>query len=203
MRVLISFLYCYIAITGSFNSQVSEKDHSKVIHFLREKSTPIKKVPYVHKAIVYVPRVSLEIGPTRDSSGHPLNPNGIYVIHLWTPLPDKRKSYVRIDPIEDVIMGDQYEVIPDSAFALPPDLVIKRALSRIGYFHRDRKYNLVFNNCGNFVYWAKEGRSDRDTQFWDKLDDMFRKIGGKPARNLKSLFRGLVERRTNRLYPDF
>ncbi|HIK37754.1 MAG: lecithin retinol acyltransferase family protein [Geminocystis sp.] len=41
-------------------------------------------------------------------------------------------------------------------FCFLPEVVVKRAFSRLG----ERKYNLLFNNCEHFATWCKTGISD-------------------------------------------
>lgn len=50
--------------------------------------------------------------------------------------------------------GDQVYVrqYPEG-FSFMPDVVIKRAMSRLG----ENKYNLLFNNCEHFATWCKTG----------------------------------------------
>ena len=49
--------------------------------------------------------------------------------------------------------GGEIEVLKYSIF--PPEKVIKRAESRL----REKRYNLLFNNCEHFAYWCKAGES--------------------------------------------
>jgi hypothetical protein len=41
-------------------------------------------------------------------------------------------------------------------FCFIPEVVVKRAMSRLG----EQKYNLLFNNCEHFASWCKTGISD-------------------------------------------
>lgn len=202
IRLYISFLYALVGFAVPFS--ITDEDNAKVIHFHREYSLPHKKLDYIHKGIIFIPHVSEEHDIKFDSSGKPLDLDGIYVIHLFHPSTAKRKSTVRIDPLEEIIHGSRYEVIPDSLNAYSKEIVIKRAVSRIGKYHRDHKYNVIFNNCGHFVHWAKEGESYIDSQFWDTADLKIGKlIGRKPAGKITRFARGLIERHMNRFHPDF
>lgn len=202
IRLYISFLYALPVFSVSFS--ITDEDNAKIIHFHRQYSLQHKKVDYIHKGIIFIPKVSEKYDIKFDSSGKPLNPECVYVIHLFHPSTAKRKSNVRIDPLEEIILGSRYEVIPDSLNADSKEKVIKRAVSRIGKYHRDHKYNVIFNNCGHFVHWAKEGESYIDSQFWDTADLKIGKIiGRKPAGKITRVVRGLIERHMNRYHPDF
>jgi hypothetical protein len=48
--------------------------------------------------------------------------------------------------------------VQEYAVADSPDVVVKRALSRLN----ERDYNIVFNNCEHFVTWCKTGRQQSD-----------------------------------------
>ena len=206
-HLAVSFLYFFIAlpaIKGNQDGPISLTDNAKIIHFNRRIEKFGKIIEYDHKGIIYIPSVSHQNGPLFDSGGRLIDRDRVYVIHLWIPDESKRKSSIRIDPLDEVIQGSNFQVLPDSPLAFPPSVVIERAISRIGKLHRARKYNVVLNNCGNFVHWAKEGRSDRDNQFWEKSDQTIgRIIGRKPAGKLVALVRNVIVPRTNRKHPDF
>ena len=148
-----------------------------ILHFHR-KFTVLGTIPvkYVHKGILFYPGIC-SCPFTEDSSGNKINIDRPYVIHLWAPGMSKRKSTVRIDPLEEVIQGDKVTVIPDSGpGVLSCDAAVARAFSQFGLKHRGLRYNLAGNNCGNFVAWAKYGDSERDVQFWDRTKRIVSKV---------------------------
>jgi hypothetical protein len=74
------------------------------------------------------------------------------VIHYRKP-----SEIIEQTPWETFSKGDQVYVrqYPEGFFFMP-DVVIKRAISRLG----ENKYNLLFNNCEHFATWCKTGISE-------------------------------------------
>ncbi len=72
---------------------------------------------------------------------HYRKPSEIIECTSWETFSRGDKVYVRQYP---------------KGFSFMPDVVIKRAMSRIG----ENKYNLLFNNCEHFATWCKTGISE-------------------------------------------
>ena len=139
-----------------------------MIQFKRRPSAYNGMVQYWHRAIVFIPSEYNQTLPLKDSSGALFDSNKVHVLHLWSS-GSKTNSLVRIDQLDNVAMGDNFEVVEDGPGAYPAVEAVSRAMSRMGKLHRSFKYNLAGNNCGHFVAWAKYGSSGRDVQFRDEL----------------------------------
>jgi hypothetical protein len=144
------------------------ENQGKEINFQRILVSDVPGMDYLHKGILYFPSVDIVSSVHLDSDGNKLISTKPYVIHLWHPSDDKILSRIRIDPLEDVILGSRITIIDDKPRAFPIKIAIMRALSRVGEFHNGLPYDLFSNNCGNFVSWAKYGRDGRDQQVREK-----------------------------------
>ena len=86
--------------------------------------------------------------------------DGIYlgdgqVIHMASmpgEIKDKRGAQVQLATFAAFAAGQPVTVRP-YAYADDPDVIIERAMSRLG----DGEYNLVFNNCQHFARWCVTG----------------------------------------------
>ncbi len=156
-------------------SALSKNDHGKVVHFHRIRRLWLLEIPYVHKAIIIYPS-EFDCTNCTTFDGVPLETDRPYVIHLWSTSQNKAAARVRIDPFEIVAAGGAYEILDDPENALPAGECIHRALFELGLDHRGIGYDFIRNNCGNFVFWAKMGYSEADTQFWDALKKYSKKI---------------------------
>jgi hypothetical protein len=65
---------------------------------------------------------------------------------------DKRGAHVQLGTLSAFAAGRPVTVRP-YAHADEPDVIIERAMSRLG----DGDYNLVFNNCQHFARWCVTG----------------------------------------------
>lgn len=96
-----------------------------------------KKLRYYHHAIV------LDIDPARSR---------IEVISYMLSV-SKRPIVERRWVNVDLAKRDLYRIDYDRGQFYPPDVVINRALSRLG----ETKYDVIDNNCEHFTRWAKTG----------------------------------------------
>lgn len=166
--ILSSIVLSTAAAVTDFTDIVTPDDHGRVVHFYRVRPFLFMNIPYIHKGLIFFPSVCGTSGPGIDSV-RISSPERAHVIHLWGT-GSKSSAIVRIDPLEDVILDDPFEVLPEFGECISADMCIGRALSQVGKKHRGLKYNLIGNNCGNFVAWAKLGFSEADTQFWDLVE---------------------------------
>lgn len=83
-----------------------------------------------------------------------------------------------MDPFDNVVLGDKWRII-DDAVSDPSDIyqTVKRAVSPVGKKFRNVPYNLLGNNCGNFVAYAKYGRGDLDRQFVEIAREKLHTLG--------------------------
>ena len=156
---------CILVSTFSVHEaldNVPAEFHGKEIGFTR-------RVPiigkYTHKGIIFVPSEYTGEQIKEDSMGNPIKESLTYILHLWYPGNSKSKARIRIDPLRDVLLGDEFAIQPDSDNALPTEVAIARALYSLGQYHRGVPYHFLGNNCGHFVAWCKYGSSKYDTQF--------------------------------------
>lgn len=159
----------YVKSAVSSGSELGVKLNGRTILFHRRFRLFGIPVNYDHKGIIFYPSIC-KCPHATDSSNRPLDSDSPYVIHLWGSGSDlsKRGSLVRIDPLDEVALGDPVTVEEDRVGALTCDTAMSRAFSELGLGHRGLKYNIAVNNCGSFVAWAKYGRSERDAQFWSR-----------------------------------
>ena len=167
------------------------------VHFHRKPRFLGITVKYIHKGILFFPGMC-SCPFSVDSGGRQIRVSHPYVIHLWGPGWSKRKSRIRIDPLEEVIHGDKVEIIVDLPGALHSQAAMGRAFSEFGEKHRGESYNLAGNNCGNFVAWAKYGDSAKDVQFWDRSKRIIKKAFPKVGPRMVGVVSKLVRRRFSR-----
>lgn len=170
------FLIILFASLGSYHAfeNLPDDAHGKEVWFHRN-IYGIKK--YIHKGVVFVPlKYAGSVPVLADSDNNSLNPNWTYILHLWYPGSTKSSSRIRLDPLNAVWLGDDFEVVADRPNVLPIDEGIDRGISVLGRYHRGFRYSVIGNNCGNFVAWCKYGRSDHDTQLDDWIYDKFKRF---------------------------
>ena len=182
--LVLGTLACILSISALHDQQfpLTVDDHGKIVNFHRTFPEGGKGIRYIHKGLLYFPTRCNSTCPLLDSENRPIEPTKPYIVHFWYPKEVKYLSRVRIDPLEDVILGSPFEVIQDETHAKPTEEVFLRAFSELGDHHRGHRYNLGGNNCGNFVYWAKYAANDQDQQIWEKLEaysERFHLTGGK------------------------
>lgn len=74
------------------------------------------------------------------------------VVHLR-----KRTETIERTTLATFLAGSKSQIyVQHYSVCYIPDVVIHRALSRLG----ERHYNLLFNNCEHFATWCKTGRSE-------------------------------------------
>jgi hypothetical protein len=195
MSILITIaVFAKLTVSSApseFAERVGRKDHGKIVHFFRQRPLMYINVPYVHKGIIYYPSLCPVPGylfdsPSLSQSGQP------HIIHLWGAK-SKSDAVIRVDVFDDVVRGDPFEVLEETDDCVAQDVCIERALSRVGRLHRGLRYNLIGNNCGNFAAWAKLGDSEADTQVWQTLTRLSKKLRLKFGTRLVSLLKSRVE----------
>jgi hypothetical protein len=157
-------------------------DHGKIVNFYRTFPEGGRGIRYIHKGLLYFPSRCNTSCVQWDSQDRPMDVNKPYVVHFWYPKEVKYLSRIRIDPLEDVILDSPFEIVEDEKGAKPTDEVFRRAFSQLGDHHRGHRYNLLGNNCGNFVYWAKYAANEQDQQIWEKLRGYSDKFGISPGK---------------------
>ncbi|TRU85675.1 MAG: NC domain-containing protein, partial [Microcystis novacekii Mn_MB_F_20050700_S1D] len=102
------------------------------------------------------------------------------VIHYRKP-----SEIVERTSLETFARGGKIYVVRyvEVGFSFIPDVVVERALSRLG----EQKYNLLFNNCEHFATWCKTGisKSQQIEEFipiithlkvsWDEIQPQYKK----------------------------
>lgn len=195
MFVICIFIISAIPSLGLSVTHISPSDHGKTILFHRHRSIGAIKIPYDHKGIIFYP----------SSTNHPFVINSTEigaprVIHLCGEC--KRDSKVRIDLLKDVLEGHPFEILSNTGSLFSKDDCVKRALSELGADHRGIHYNLLGNNCGNFVAWAKHGDSEADTQVRDFISNLSGQVNiiERPLMKLHRLIQSRIRKRA--MMPD-
>jgi hypothetical protein len=169
---------------------ITPEDHGKTVLFRRYRQIGPVKVPYFHKGIIVYPS-TCEIGGVSKHNALNITSDFPHVVHLYGQ--SKRHAKVRIDPMEEIIGEHSFEVLSDTDSCFKKDECIDRALCEVGGDHRGVSYNLIANNCGNFVAWAKYGSSDADTQVRDFIKKL--PVLKYPLYAIQKRFKSVVEKR--------
>ncbi len=156
---------------------LSDDDHGKIIGFHRNANISRILFPYIHKGIVFIPSAyNGDLVIDRDSRGVPMT-NEPYVLHVWNPGPGKYLARVSIDPLKKVSIGDSWEIVAEERNSLPVNETINRAVRLLGKRPLNEHYNLVGNNCGNFVSYVKYGHGAYETQFAERATETLTSVG--------------------------
>jgi hypothetical protein len=182
MYILDKILLVIVSISIGYSSTILEDPtdvtaeyHGRVVVFRRTKKILLgRDVDYFHKGIIFIPREYDRHITFFDSRERYISYNKPYVIHFWHPGPHKSDATIRIDRLEDIILGDPWQIVDDPDDALPTNETIDRAISKLGHTFRDMPYRLAGNNCGNFVAWCKTGEAFADKQFPNRIEQSLR-----------------------------
>lgn len=68
----------------------------------------------------------------------------------------KKTETIERNSLATFALGETKIYVKQYSVCLIPDVVIRRAESRLG----ERQYNLIFNNCEHFANWCKTGKSE-------------------------------------------
>jgi hypothetical protein len=169
MHYSVSLIFAVLQTWASTVSNITVEDHGKTILFQRYRRIGPFKVPYYHKGIIFFPSVCEIDGLLESDSSHIISDHP-HVVHLFGK--SKRYAKVRIDPVEGIVGKYPFEIISDTDSCYKKDQCVRRAMKEVGEDHRGLGYNLLANNCGMFVAWAKHGSSDADTQVRDFIENL-------------------------------
>lgn len=169
----VLFLSLACDVIGVERAVVSDTDHGKIVEFHRRKKVLGERIPLDHKGVLFVPSAyDGDLSLLRDSDGQEIR--GIpYVLHFTTMGDAITNARIRLDPLQNIILGDPWSIKNDEAKALPVAETIKIALSMLGKTPNNESYDLFGNNCGNFAAYVKYGRRGADTQVIDRCIAMF------------------------------
>ena len=113
---------------------------------------------------------------------HYRKPSEVVEITPWETFSKGNKVYVRSYP---------------QGFSFLPDVVIKRAMSRLG----ENKYNLLFNNCEHFATWCKTGITE-SKQVRDFIPTIDKLDAYSLLDPLKKAFQGVDNNQTDNVIND-
>ncbi|NEP48944.1 MAG: NC domain-containing protein [Moorea sp. SIO3C2] len=68
----------------------------------------------------------------------------------------KKTETIERNSMATFALGETKIYVKQYSVCLIPDVVIRRAESRLG----ERQYNLIFNNCEHFANWCKTGKNE-------------------------------------------
>ncbi len=84
------------------------------------------------------------------------------VIQYGGTIADAGGNMVRRVPLEEFLKGGHLEVRAYQGDVNPPDVVVARAMSRLG----EKDYSLWANNCEHFASWCKVSKHESDQVSW-------------------------------------